>query len=323
MRVNRDEVAKLAKVSSATVSRVFNSPSSVSQSLRESVFSAAKELGYVPNKNAAQLRRAGTGIITVVELDKSNRPYYWGSLSMFDWFYGQAMRGLHDGIENTSYQLNFKKVKNKADLLKIANNCDGIIGYDVDERVEESYFENLKVPYVLAHHILPSENYYHISTDNREGGAMQGEYLKSLGCNKPLYITGYVDKVLAHKERLEGIKSIFPSLDVVEVPFINKKIFDEEIIKIKEKFKKKEYDCIAAVNDFTLTQVLLKIDGDFPAIGYDAAPFTSFIPRPVASIDLNIERIYYVVLKNLIAYINGDKMKSQTISPELVNGSVT
>jgi LacI family transcriptional regulator len=320
MRVNRDEVAKLANVSSATVSRVFNSPSSVSSNLRESVFNAANELGYVPNKNAAQLRRSGTGIITVVELDKSNRSYYWGSLSMFDWFYGQAMRGLHDGIENTSYQLNFKKVKSKEELFKIANNCDGIIGYDVDERNEEAYFENLKVPYVLAHHILPSEKYCHISTDNRKGGIIQGEYLKSLGCKKPLYITGYVDKVLAHKERLEGIKSVFPNLAIVNVPFIDKTRIDYEIKQIKNKFAKKEYDSIAAVNDFTLTQVLLKIDGDFPAVGYDAAPFTSFIPRPVASIDLNIEKIYYIVLKNLIAYINGDKMKSKTISPELVNG---
>lgn len=319
MRVNRDEVAKLANVSSATVSRVFNSPSTVSSNLRESVFNAANELGYVPNKNAAQLRRAGTGIITVVELDKSNRSYYWGSLSMFDWFYGQAMRGLHDGIENTSYQLNFKKVKNKEELFKIANNCDGIIGYDIDERNEESYFENLKVPYVLAHHILPSEKYCHISTDNRKGGIMQGEYLKRLGCKKPLYITGYVDKVMAHKERLEGIKSVFPNLSIVYVPFIDKNRMEYEINQIKTKFTKKEYDSIAAVNDFTLTQVLLKIDGNFPAIGYDAAPFTSFIPRPVASIDLNIEKIYFIVLKNLIACINGDKMKSITISPELVN----
>ena len=320
MRVNRDEVAKLANVSSATVSRVFNSPSSVSENLRESVFNAANELGYVPNKNAAQLRRSGTGIITVVELDKSKRSYYWGSLSMFDWFYGQAMRGLHEGIENTSYQLNFKKVRSKQELFKIAKNCDGIIGYDIDEISEESFFENLNVPYVLAHHILPSEKYYHISTDNRKGGIMQGEYLKSLGCKKPLYITGYVDKVMAHKERLEGIKSIFPNLAIVNVPFIDKNKIDYEIMQIKDKFAKKEYDSLAAINDFTLTQVLLKIDGDFPAIGYDAAPFTSFIPRPVASIDLNIEKIYYIVLKNLIAYINGENMKSITISPELVIG---
>lgn len=320
MRVNRDEVAKLAKVSSATVSRVFNSPTSVSKKLRESVFEAANELGYVPNKNAAQLRRSGTGIITVVELDKSKRSYYWGSLSMFDWFYGQAMRGLHDGIENTSFQLNFKKVRSKEELFKIANNCDGIIGYDIDEKEEEAYFENLKIPYILAHHILPSEKYNHISTDNRKGGILQGEYLKKLGCKNPLYITGYVDKVMAHKERLEGIKSIFPNLSIVNVPFIDKNLIDHEIKTIKEKFDKNEYDSIAAVNDFTLTQVLLKIDGNFPAIGYDAAPFTSFIPRPVASINLNIERIYYIVLKDLISCINGEKMKSKTISPEIVNG---
>lgn len=320
MRVNRDEVAKLAKVSSATVSRVFNSPSGVSKKLRESVYEAANELGYVPNKNAAQLRRSGTGIITIVEFDKSNRSYYWGSLSMFDWFYGQAMRGLHAAIENTSYQLNFRKIKDASELDKISHNCDGIIGYDIDERFEESLFENLSIPYILAHHILPSEKYHHISTDNFRGGCIQGEYLKKLGCKKPLYITGYLDKVLAHKERLDGIKSIFSDLDVIEVPFINKSVFEKEIAKIKGSFECTEFDSIAAVNDFTLTQVLLKVDTDCPAIGYDAAPFTTFLPRTVASIDLNIEGIYYNVIKSLISYINGSSIKNQTIPPRLVNG---
>lgn len=318
MRVNRDQVAKKARVSSATVSRVFNSPSSVSKNLRDAVYNASKDLGYVPNKNAAQLRRSGTGIICVVEVDKTNRSYYWGSLSMFDWFYGQAMRGLHSAIENTSYQLHFSKISSKKELDIIASNCDGIIGYDIDEKDEESFFEGIEVPYVLAHHILPSDSYYHISTDNRRGGEIQGEYLKKMDCKRPVYITGYVNKVMAHKERLEGIKSVYPDIHVIEVPFIDKQKLGIEILNIKHAFEQKKYDSIAAVNDFTLTQVLLEIQGNFPAIGYDAAPFTSFLQRKVASINLNIEQIYFVALCNLIEYINGGTMESKTIKPQLI-----
>ncbi|MBK5201697.1 MAG: LacI family DNA-binding transcriptional regulator [Spirochaetaceae bacterium] len=318
MRVTRNQVAQLAKVSSATVSRVFNSPSSVSENLRDSVYLAAKELGYKPNKNAAQLRRSSTGVISVVEIDKSNRSYYWGSLSMFDWFYGQAMRGLHNAIENTSYQLNFSRISSREELEKIANNCDGIIGYDIDDDREESLFSDLQVPCLLAHHILPSNKYHHVSTNNREGGIIQGNYLKSLGCEKPLYITGYLDKVIAHSQRLEGLKSVYPDIDVVEVPFIEKDKIEELILMIKDSFDKNKYDSLAAINDYTLTKVLLKISGDFPAIGYDSAPFTKFLNRSVASIDLDIEGIYYKALTNLIGYLNGGPLESETISPKLV-----
>lgn len=70
MAVTRNQVAKEANVSSATVSRVFNNPNSVSQELRDNVLSAAKKLQYVPNKAASQLRRKGTGVIAVVKINK-------------------------------------------------------------------------------------------------------------------------------------------------------------------------------------------------------------------------------------------------------------
>ncbi len=318
MRVTRNQVAELAKVSSATVSRVFNSPSSVSKSLRDAVYEAANKLGYKPNKNAALLRRSSTGVICVVEIDKSNRPYYWGALNMFDWFYGQAMRGLHSAIENTSYQLNFCKISSREELDRVVLNCDGVIGYDIDDEFEESLFLDLSVPYLLAHHILPSNKYNHVSTNNMQGGIIQGKYLKSLNCKKPLYITGYLDKVIAHSQRLEGLKSVYPDLSVMEVPFIEQNKINELILSIKESFENNEYDSLASVNDYTLTKVLLKIGGTFPAIGYDSAPFTKFLNRSVASIDLNIEGIYKSALTNLIKHINGSPVESLTVSPKLV-----
>ena len=57
-----DQVAQLAKVSTATVSRVLNQPQSVSEGLRKKVSSAVTQLGYVPNAGARSLmlRRSGT-----------------------------------------------------------------------------------------------------------------------------------------------------------------------------------------------------------------------------------------------------------------------
>ncbi len=55
-RVTVYQVAALAKVSVATVSRVLNSPSSVSPELATRVQSAVEQLGYRPNRSARDLR---------------------------------------------------------------------------------------------------------------------------------------------------------------------------------------------------------------------------------------------------------------------------
>ncbi len=59
-QITRDKVAALARVSSATVSRVYNTPERVSVARCERVLKAARELGYIPNKSGSALHRTGT-----------------------------------------------------------------------------------------------------------------------------------------------------------------------------------------------------------------------------------------------------------------------
>ncbi|MGO4372573.1 LacI family DNA-binding transcriptional regulator, partial [Paenibacillus sp. MCAF20] len=52
--ISRKEVAKLAGVSEATVSRVLNNVGPMKEETRERVLRAAAEIGYVPNALAQQ-----------------------------------------------------------------------------------------------------------------------------------------------------------------------------------------------------------------------------------------------------------------------------
>ncbi|MCY1152439.1 MAG: LacI family DNA-binding transcriptional regulator [Sphaerochaetaceae bacterium] len=317
MPITRDQVAKQANVSSATVSRVFNNPESVSEQLRNKVLKVARELNYIPNKAASQLRRSGTGVIGVVKINKVNRLYYWGSLKLFDWFYAQAQKGMLKAIENTSYQLSFYSINSKEELLNISNKVDGIVGYDIDNDVEESFFEDLKIPYVLAHHICPNNKYMHVSTDNEYGGMLQGKYLKNNKVENPIYITGFVDEVLSHQQRLKGIQSVYPSIHVKEIDFLNKKILHQIISNLKSEIKSNQYDGIAFVNDLLLVQIIVKLNIDLPIIGYDGAPYISLINN-VSSIDFHIDDIYELALSKVISLINGNKIDGEIIRPSII-----
>lgn len=71
------DVAKLAGVSRATVSYVLNnkSPISITESTRQRILDAIKELGYVPDRNAQSLRTGRTYTIASIIPDITN-PYY-------------------------------------------------------------------------------------------------------------------------------------------------------------------------------------------------------------------------------------------------------
>ncbi|MFF5250172.1 LacI family DNA-binding transcriptional regulator [Streptosporangium sp. NPDC000095] len=70
------DVARLAGVSSATVSRIINgNPKPVAEALRERVLAAVEELQYVPNAHAQLLARSHRSTIGVIVHDVSD-PYF-------------------------------------------------------------------------------------------------------------------------------------------------------------------------------------------------------------------------------------------------------
>jgi len=317
MQTTRDQVAKEAKVSSATVSRVFNNNDSVSDELKQRVLIAAKKLNYSPNKAASQLRRRSTGKIAVVQINKEDRSYYWGSIKLFDWFYAQAIKGMLNAIDNSSYQLSFYTVNNKKDLIPICKKVDAIIGYDIDTKKEESFFNELPIPYILAHHIKPNDSYLHVSTDNYLGGVLQGNYLKSKNVNKPIYISGYIDKVNSHFQRLAGLKQIYPDIEIVEIDFMDQNEINKITKYILKKIENKQVDGIAFVNDLVLAKTLYKINFNIPIIGYDGAPYISLIDN-VASIEFHIDKIYELAIKKIIGLLNNKQVKGEVVPPSIL-----
>ena len=69
------DVAKLAGVGVATVSRVLNESGYVSEETRKKILDAMEELDYIPNELARQLYHKKSGIIAVLMPDVSH-PFF-------------------------------------------------------------------------------------------------------------------------------------------------------------------------------------------------------------------------------------------------------
>jgi len=70
------DVARLAGVSVGSVSTAINRPDMVSEAMRRRVQAAIDELGYVPNRSAASLRRGGTSHVLGLIIPEVTNAFY-------------------------------------------------------------------------------------------------------------------------------------------------------------------------------------------------------------------------------------------------------
>ena len=87
------DIADRARVSIATVSRVFNEHPRVSETTRRRVFRVAEDLGYQPHASAQSLARQTTHLISAVVP------------MMTSFFFMEVLRGIQDRLDESAYDL--------------------------------------------------------------------------------------------------------------------------------------------------------------------------------------------------------------------------
>lgn len=93
MKVTMQNVAELAKVDKATVSRVIRGDARISEKTRNKVMKAVRELNYRPDLNARHLSTNKSGFIGVVVRDFN-----------MEWF-APFIAGIDRSLSNTEYDL--------------------------------------------------------------------------------------------------------------------------------------------------------------------------------------------------------------------------
>jgi DNA-binding LacI/PurR family transcriptional regulator len=102
-----EDVARVAGVSRATVSRVINGVSNVDPGMHEAVWQAIDATGYVPNRMARSLvtRRTGTVALVVSEAERRTPDDPFLGRFFTDPFFGRVVGGLLSALTPDSVQL--------------------------------------------------------------------------------------------------------------------------------------------------------------------------------------------------------------------------
>lgn len=178
------DVARLAGVSQAAVSRTFTPGASVSEETRARVMAAAEELGYRPNVIARSLIQKSTNIIGLVVMRFSNP------------FYARMIRDFTRALQEKGYWtllLNIAQIKELEETLPMA------LQYQVDGLIITSTTLSSSLaqecarsgtPVVLFNRYSSDTNVNVVRCDNVEGGRIVADAFLDAGCQRLAFIAG-------------------------------------------------------------------------------------------------------------------------------------
>jgi LacI family repressor for deo operon, udp, cdd, tsx, nupC, and nupG len=191
------DVAKMANVSTATVSRVISNAGTVKQETADKVLEAINKLNYKPNMLARQLRRLETKTIIVIIPDITNT------------FFSNVLRGIESVATEYAYQVLLGDAQNiverESSYLAVLGEkkADGVIL--LTARTDQRALEEIskEFPVVLACEYFEGSNLPTVSIDNISSARKATEHLISLNHKRIGHISGPL-KVVVGRDRLKG-----------------------------------------------------------------------------------------------------------------------
>lgn len=198
---NIKDIAELAGVSIATVSRVLRNPKVVKPVTADKVRNAIKELSYEPNLLASSLRKQRADAVIVAVPD------------IYNPFTSSFMRGIEDVARENGIKVLLGITEGRRDLLDrhfamvAGKQADGMILLDVNTPtvVAEHQASDPPLPIVLACEYEQDVSFPRVRFDNIEVAALAAKHIADLGHKRVACISG-PPKQRMSRDRQKGFR---------------------------------------------------------------------------------------------------------------------
>ncbi|GBF76751.1 LacI family transcriptional regulator [Paenibacillus sp. 598K] len=322
------DIAKLAGVSTATVSKVFNRTGNISEATRSKVLRISRELKYQPSMVASALAGKNTYSLGLLIPDLVNP------------FFAELARHVEDRAHALGYNLIICNTDNDINkeiqyiqLLR-QKSVDGIIvatGVRDDDALKELIHQ--QVPVVLVAREMSMLAVSTVLTDDFVGGYNAASHLLELG-HRRIGLVAESMTVSSSKERVRGCRY---ALEEAGVPYDDKllAVSDFSVAGGKEAaagLLREEPTAIFACNDLLAIGVMqaakeagLAIPSELSVIGFDNTILATITDPPMTTIAQPIRAIGHQVVDLITREINGEQVVKQRVVllPELIRRGST
>ena len=304
------QLAKLANVSTATVSRVLNGKSNVSEETRNKVLALAEELNYTPNHPARIFSQAPTKRILVTANTLSNR------------FFATVLEGIQNLASLNGYDVFLSPLQNPhtnelRGLLPFKQHCvDGLIVVSSSP----SYFRALDefppdAPIVQCSEYDASLPFPYVAVDNYISAKKAVQYLISLG-HKKIGLFNRTATLLHAQERERGFYATMEECGLPINPrwivHVNSAVFETAYSAARNLLMNDERPtAVFATSDSYAAAVIhaanalgLRVPEDLSVIGFDNIVISTLVRPTITTISQPQQQIGELSCSLLLNMLN-------------------
>lgn len=321
-RSTLSQVAKLARVSPSTVSRILNGTAKVSEDKMSKVHKAIAELNFLPDPVARSLaggRAMSIGVLTQF-IDSP--------------FYGEALRGIENVLLKQGYAPLFvsghwnEQEENARIQSLMQRKVDGIIV--LTGKLSDATLVQLSksLPVVVTGRRLVKPNVFSIDFDNFEGARLAVRHLHALGHQRIAYISGPLNHADA-EQRLNGYRA---ELKTLKITADDRLICDSDFSETGG-FRAMQhliqsgvdFSAVIAANDqmaygarLALHRAGLRVPDDVSLVGFDDLPHSAFTLPPLTSVRQSVYEIGSSAAQAMVDLLAKKAPPTKLIAAEII-----
>ncbi|WP_195542877.1 LacI family DNA-binding transcriptional regulator [Massiliimalia timonensis] len=334
MKVTLDDIARMANVSKATVSRVLNhSTSGVGEETRRRVQAVIDELEYRPNLLARGISISKTKTLGVIVPDISN-PFFATLVQQIESY---AFEKKYTVLVCTTDNLPEKEERCIA--VMITKHVDGVIlASAVSEQIEGHLrFQKYGIPCVMVDRKIQTQSELSggVYVDNEYAFFLATEQLIQSGNHKIAFLSGPVGAATS-KERIEGYHYALQAHKIEALP---------QLMCVGKHSIQSGYNCVMRMHQdripFTavlassdvialgavqaLKELGIRIPEEVEVIGFDNIEFGALLDPPLTTIEQPIAELARRSVAMLLELISNAVLKEKNIrlEPKLIYRKTT
>ncbi|KGQ46450.1 substrate-binding domain-containing protein [Gallibacterium anatis] len=318
------DIARIAKVSTSTVSHVINNTRYVSDEIREKIMKVVNELNYTPSAVARSLKVKETKTLGMLVTATSN-PFFAEVVSGVEQYCNQH----HYNLIISSIDGNEQRLQQNIQTL-IQKQVDGLLLMYSDTRHAMVEQLNLNLPIVVMDWWPTELNADKIYENSEFGAYLATKTLIEQGHKNIAIITGKLDKSLAHNRLLGYQKALQDAHLPINPDWIIESHFDFEggVEGMKKLLQiTPRPTAVFACSDTIAVGVYqvawqqgLRIPQDISVIGYDNIMLAQYLTPPLTTIHQPKAELGKLAVETLLERIKSPDLKYKTtmLQPQLI-----
>lgn len=325
------DIAQLAGVSQATVSRALRDSPLVRADTREKIQKIARDLNYFVNRNAAGLRTHESKTLALLLFDESD-----GTDRKMNLFFLAMLDSITRSAANLGYDVLFSLQQLNDDWhieYQASHRADGLIllGYGdyADYREKLNALAAANTRFIIWGPIVKDQPGHSFGCDNDSGGYQAAQHLLGLGRKSIAFIGHKATYSPEHAARYEGYAralreaGLEPS-ENLQVPADNSQ--EQGYQAVQKLLRSGEpFDAVFAVTDLLAIGAMraladrgIDVPGDVSVVGFDDMPLAAHVSPALTTIQQNAQQGGEGLVEGIVGMIKGQPVESRLMAPSLV-----